>query len=347
MGYKEEALDFLGITQWHKAGYKGKGIQIVSDELVIAKGNEDIIAPKGYHAKLGHGDSVLNHIRMVAPESTLISFPFSGTFKSNTYECKCAEYIKENHCHIFTTSCLSGEIDKGKELAMQDCIDAGCIFFAAAGNKSSTIHGEARSDKYYAIGGVKPYSTNGKYNWNKIQRVPYSGTGKELDFVTLAEILGNSGTSFCSPIIAGMCALVQRFFTEKIGRRLTRSEMECFMKANCIDLEAEGFDKNTGYGLFVLPNIEDIKISDYISDTDVGNPNEGIDYSGFPQVGGNDMKVIMYIDNKIMNIDGQNIEYDVAPFIKDNRTFVPVQFLKDIGFNVEWDGKERKVTIEK
>ena len=49
MGYKEEALDFLGITQWHNKGYKGKGIKIVSDELVIAKGNEDIIAPKGYH----------------------------------------------------------------------------------------------------------------------------------------------------------------------------------------------------------------------------------------------------------------------------------------------------------
>lgn len=286
MGYKEEALDLLGITAWHKAGYKGKGIQIVSDELVIAKGNEYVIAPLGYHTKLGHGDSVLNHIRMVAPEATLISFPFSGIFKSNTYDCKCAEYIKENHCHIFTTSYLSGAINTGKEKAIQDCINAGCIFFAAAGNKSSTIHGEARSEKYYAIGGVKPYSTNGKYNWDKITKVPYSGTGKELDFVTLAEILGNSGTSFCSPVIAGMCALVQQFFTEKIGRRLTRTEMEHFMKANCIDLDAEGFDKNTGYGLFVLPDPDTIKISDYISEI-----HEGIDYSGFPQVGGDNMEI--------------------------------------------------------
>ena len=309
--------------------------------------SKDVIAPKGFHAKRGHGDTVMEHIRMVAPEATLISYPFSGSFTTNTYDSKCADYIIQNKCHVFTTSCSGGEISKGKEMAMQDCIDAGCIFFGAAGNKSSEIKGEIKSDKYYAIGGVKPYSTTGVYNWSKITKVSYSGTGKELDFVTLAEILGCNGTSFCSPVIAGMCALVQQFFTEKIGRRLTRSEMEHFMKANCIDLDVEGFDKNTGYGLFVLPNIDTIKISDYISDTDVGNPNEGIDYSGFPQVGGNDMKVIMYIDNKIMNIDGQNIEYDVAPFIKDNRTFVPVQFLKDIGFNVEWDGKERKVTIEK
>lgn len=342
MGYKEEALDFLGITKWHNKGYKGKGIKIVSDELVIAKGNEDIIAPKGYHSRNGHGDTVMKHIRMVAPEATLISYPFSGTFTSDTYNCKCADYIIQNKCHVFTTSYLGGEINKNKEIAMQDCIDTGCIFFAAAGNRSSEIHGEARSEKFYAIGGAKPVYERNKYNWNDIHCVSYSGTGKELDFVTLAEILGCNGTSFCSPVIAGMCALVQEFFLEKTGRTLNRETMERFMKDNCIDLDKEGFDIYTGYGLFVLPDPDTIKISDYVPEI-----NEGTDYSGFPQIGGNDMKVVMYIDNKVMNIDGQDIEYDVAPFIKNSRTFVPVQFLKDIGFNVEWDAKERKVTIEK
>lgn len=286
MGYKEEALEFLGITAWHKAGYKGKGIQIVSDELVIAKGNEDVIAPLGYHNKSGHGDSVLNHIRMVAPEATLISFPFSGTFKSNTYDCKCAEYIKENHCHIFTTSYLSGAINTGKEKAIQDCIDAGCEFFAAAGNKSSTIHGEAKSDKYYAIGGVKPVYEKGKYNWNKIQRVPYSGTGKELDFVAPAEMLGCNGTSFCSPIDSPMAGLVQEYFERGIYRRLTHEEMERFMKYNCLDLDKEGFDIYTGHGLFRLPDISKIKISDYVPTIHIG-----VDYSGFPQVGGDNMEI--------------------------------------------------------
>ena len=291
MSYKEEALDFLGVTAWHKAGYKGKGIKIVSDELVIAKGNEDIIAPLGYHTKSGHGDNVMKHIRMIAPAATLISFPFSGTFKSDSYECKCADYIIQNKCHVFTSSYLSGEVNKNKEVAMQYCIDVGCIFFAAAGNKSSEIHGEARSEKFYAIGGVKPYSTTGVYNWNKIQRVSYSGTGKELDFVTLAEILGSNGTSFCSPVIAGMCALVQEFFLEKTGRTLNRKTMERFMKDNCIDLEVEGWDKNTGYGLFVLPNPDTIKISDYVTDINVGDLTGGIDYSGFPQIGSDNMEI--------------------------------------------------------
>ena len=32
MGYKEDALGFLGITEWHRQGYTGKGIKILSDE---------------------------------------------------------------------------------------------------------------------------------------------------------------------------------------------------------------------------------------------------------------------------------------------------------------------------
>ena len=33
MGYKEEALEFLGITRWHELGYKGKGIKYVNEVI--------------------------------------------------------------------------------------------------------------------------------------------------------------------------------------------------------------------------------------------------------------------------------------------------------------------------
>ena len=31
---KQECLDYLGITKWHEAGYKGQGIKIMSDEKI-------------------------------------------------------------------------------------------------------------------------------------------------------------------------------------------------------------------------------------------------------------------------------------------------------------------------
>ena len=99
MGYKEEALDFLGITEWHKQGYTGKGIKILSDEKVCEKKHPDVISPSGFKSKSGHGDDVMSHIKLVAPDAEFIAYPFSGSFGNTTYKCKCAEYIKENKVH--------------------------------------------------------------------------------------------------------------------------------------------------------------------------------------------------------------------------------------------------------
>lgn len=286
MGYKEDALDFLGITKWHKAGYTGKGIKILSDEKVTQKLHSDVISPLGFRSKRGHGDDVMLHIKLVAPDAEFIAYPFTGTFGADTYKCNCAEYIKENEVHIFTTSCTGQYPAGGKQQAIQDCIKSGCIFFGAAGNDDKKgIKPEIRYEGYLAIGGVRPKfegNYNGDepiYNWNNFVKVGYSSVGRELDFVTLAEILGAHGTSFCAPVFAAMCGLVQQFFIEKVGRRLTRLEMEQFINDNLLDVDVEGFDIRTGHGLFRLPNPETIKISDY-----AGELSEGIDYGGIPQV---------------------------------------------------------------
>ena len=286
MGYKEDALDFLGITKWHKAGYTGKGIKILSDEKVCEKKHPDVISPAGFKSKSGHGDDVMLHIKLVAPDATFIAYPFTGTFGTDTYKCNCAEYIRNQGVHIFTTSCVGQYPSAGKQKAMQDCIESGCIFFASAGNDDEKgLKAEVRYDGYWAIGGIRP-KFNGSYiedepvyDWNNMQKVNYSSVGEELDFVTLAEILGVSGTSFCAPVFAGMCGIVQQFFIEKCGRILTRLEMEQFINDNLLDVDVEGFDIRTGHGLFRLPDPDSIKISDYISEA-----SEGIDYSGFPEV---------------------------------------------------------------
>lgn len=352
MGYKEDALDFLGITKWHEAGYTGKGIKIVSDEKVCEKCHSDVISPSGFNSKKGHGDNVMLHLKLVAPDAELIAYPMSGRF-GDTYKSKCVDYIKENKVHIFTTSCLGSYPTAGKQKAIQDCIETGCIFFAAAGNDGNKgLISESTYDGYWAIGGVRPRFTGNYdkddeplYDWTDLYKVNYSSVGEELDYVTIAEILAAAGISFCAPVFAAMVGLVQQFFIEKIGRRLTRPEMEHFITDNLLDVDIEGFDIRTGHGLFILPDPDSIKISDYVTDTNVGN----LDYSGFPSVPKEeeDMKVILTIDNHIIDIDGEEKAYDVAPFIKDNRTFVPVQFLRDIGFNVEWDGRTRQVIITK
>lgn len=330
MGYKEEALEFLGITRWHELGYRGQGIKFMSDESVTEKRHPDVVAPNGYATKNSHGDDVMSHIKLVAPEGEFISYPFAGTFSGNTYKSNTAEYIKKNKVHIFTTSCTGSYPNSGKQKAIQDCIKAGCIFFGCAGNEDDNgIREEIKYEGFYAIGGVKPVYENDSYNWNKLKKTSSSSVGPELDFVGIAEIIGPSGTSFVSPIVAGMTGLVQEFFIKNAGRQLTRPEMELFIKDNCLDLGEEGFDKKTGYGLFILPNPDEINIKRYVSE-----------YKETPLAE-------LQINNKTYLINGKAKEYDVAPFIKDNRTFVPVRFLEDIGLSVEWIESEQKVIIAK
>ncbi len=45
---------------------------------------------------------------------------------------------------------------------------------------------------------------------------------------------------------------------------------------------------------------------------------------------------------------GKTFRMDTAPFIKDNRTFVPIRFVSEnLGASVSWNGKTREVTIER
>lgn len=47
-----------------------------------------------------------------------------------------------------------------------------------------------------------------------------------------------------------------------------------------------------------------------------------------------------------LRIDGRVVQSDVAPFILDGRTFVPLRFIAEaLGEDVQWDGNTRTVYI--
>ena len=51
------------------------------------------------------------------------------------------------------------------------------------------------------------------------------------------------------------------------------------------------------------------------------------------------------IDQKTYTVNGVTKELEVAPFIENGRTYVPVAVLRDAGCEVNWDGTNRTVTI--
>ena len=268
---REEAFEFLGIKKFRELGYTGSRVKIMSDEKILKEYRgvdkerwSKVICPKGYQREGGswHGSSVMQILQDICPDATFIAYPMDMKGSGEYYESKCIDYILENKVHLFTTSSTGGKCSKAKEKAMQDCIDNGTIFFAAAGNKNkSGILPESKSDKYITIGAV----TNKNGKWEKAS---YSSIGEELDYVGL-EIYG-IGTSFTTPTFCAMCGLIQDFFIDKTGRALVRSELIQFINDNLIDAEDEGFDIKTGHGLFILPNPLDIDIGKYVPEYEEG-----------------------------------------------------------------------------
>ena len=262
---REEAFEFLGINKFRELGYTGSRVKIMSDEKILKEyRNVDkerwskVICPKGYQREGGswHGSSVMQILQDICPDATFIAYPMDMKGSGEQYESKCINYILENKVHLFTTSSTGGVCSKAKEKAMQDCIDNGTIFFAAAGNQNkSGILPESKSDKYITIGAVT-------YKNGKLEKASYSSIGEELDYVEV-EIYG-IGTSLTDPTFCARCGLVQDFFIDKTGRALVRDELIGFINDNLIDVEDEGFDIKTGHGLFILPNPSEIDIAKYV-----------------------------------------------------------------------------------
>lgn len=264
-------MKYLGITKWHEAGYTGKGIKIMSLEPVSSKSKfPNVIAVDGYNKgkknEVNHADKVMEQMMEIAPNATYITC----SEESNTDDWKplFLDYILKNNVHLFTTSKLSDiyETSQSRENQMQKCIDNGTTFFIAVGNTkplgSKKIYAEAKSDKYLTIGACL-------YDSGDVGQAFYSCEGEELDYMTISGWDDEVGTSFATNRFSAMCALVQEFFYEKIGRTLYRHELINFINDNVKDLKTEGHDIYTGHGLFILPDPETIDISKYVKEEEM------------------------------------------------------------------------------
>lgn len=312
----KEAMEILGITRWHELGYKGEGVKVMAGEEVYEKDYPNVISPGGFetNSKHDHGTQVMDCLIKVIPNAEIYAYRIAGTGDNFP----CLDYILANNITLFgTSSGYNSKLSKGQEDAMQKCIDNGTTFFCAAGNSSEEgLTGYAKSDKYLAIGAAT--LKNGKF-----VRASYSAIGEEIDYMGIPFTMW---TSFTQPVFTGMCALVQQFFKQKIGRYLKRDELIKFIDDNVTDLQEKGEDDETGKGLFILPEPSEIDIKKYIGD----------DFM---------KELLLTIGSKKILVDGVEKEIDVAPFLQNNRTFVPIYTLRELGLQVEWLESTRQVKV--
>lgn len=268
----KEEFDYLGITKFHDAGYKGQGIIICPKEHILENVFDDVFCMEydtdrsNKYAK--HGTNVMDYIRQVVPDATKWAIEtqgkIDGSKNNRVLHSEGMDYLQENVPDILTTSFFkSSDIEEPKQSLYKRLYDKGCFLCCAAGNDDiEELEPLTRGDLWKAIGACRYNDANPKVEKGYAD-------GEEMDFVSLHNLKAtwtnkkNEGTSFASPLFTGMLALVQCFFKEKIGRKLNHEQLMKFVKENCIDLEEEGRDIKTGYGLFILPEPDSINIYKY------------------------------------------------------------------------------------
>lgn len=304
-------FDRLGITAWHEAGYFGQGVTIavmdadpyIKDYMREAGVYFDPLGvDDGHGGSDGHTAAVAQVIHEVAPQCHIHMFPhLSGVDYVRKHPDK---YDVINHS-------MSGLADRGLR-------DLGIPITQAAGN--SGIEDGWKTD-YGA-----PFIIVGAWEEWRDGRASYSDGGVGLTCMSYTNINiptkypgryhSFNGTSCAAPVVAGMLALLM----SKTGRLNAQACLD-FVIANCQDLETEGKDNRTGYGLFVLPKPAEV---------------EEI------------MEIIMQLDNNIAKVNGKTVTLDVPPTAKNGRTLVPIRFVAEaLGCRVDYEAKTKTITITK
>lgn len=233
----QEKLDYLGVTKFWEKGYKGKGIIIASRE-----GNTTT-----------HGNMVYKVLQEICPEAEIVLS---------------VDYKKGVDADIYTTSefFASDKYDsnrkKAKGLWFNDV-----FLCCAVGNYGEDTSTNLSKDGWWTSVGACDL-TNGEP-----KKMYYSSIGEQLDFMSFTNMTTDigkfTGTSCATPVFAAMCGLVQSFFIKKTDRKLNNLQLLKFIKDHTIDLEDDGRDNRTGYGIFVLPDPDDIDIGLYEEEIEV------------------------------------------------------------------------------
>lgn len=260
----DKVRDYLNVTTWHNSGYKGENGYTATAEQINASyfDEEQVIRSYNTGASTDHGTSTALVFLEIAPLRKLVVLNSSTTLlklESDIEIIKNLEIDTKFEC-LSTQSKVTGRDEYLEQVA--DYFS----HFVSIGNEDDDEYNLKASDSLiYAVGAC---SLNDD---GSLEIKSYSSESEHCDFVSITELyvenrtLPFTGTSCSTPVLVGMCALVNDFFIQNTGYPLSSASMYQFVMDNCHDINDSGFDEKTGHGIFILPDPWDIDTSKYQS----------------------------------------------------------------------------------
>ena len=364
---------------WNEAGWDGTGITIWDLEPLNTHGTMTMkrlvdAAPKA---------TILNYGLNMRCSAEKVEYEYieleDGTKISSD------QFVKDNHITILSHSHGGHNNNKKHIIDLYANLKNkyNVALFNSAGNDGSEgVQGGAIPESLAIYVGAA-MCMKGIVDNEHIQMAGYSSLGdeyEEVDFTHFAGPSGWNGTSFSCPYLAGMAALLQ----QRYGLDTTQAEMYAYFKmiSNPINsghtsIEDPAYDYWSGWGMPILPEVNKkyivmeigknvLKVDGKWSDMDTSpfiekqrtfvpiafaaealGAKVSWDEKNRKVTISKDKNILeMTIGSRSYMVNGKPYTMDVAPFIKDQRTFVPIAFVAlALNCKVSWVPEDRKVLI--